>query len=1026
LESFAMHYVVLRDELQALKKRGAFLRDVFLRYPALRRCAETDTTSLFQVAVEHVERLSDYDAMAGSQISLVIPEHGSECLWVYDGEALDEQSVHTIAKQFTALLQAVAADPNRRVADVALLTEKELHKLIVEWNQTSIEYPKDRCVHELIEAHARRAPDDIAVVFDKQRLTYYELNRKANQLAHHLRKLGVKPETLVAICVERSIEMVIGLLGILKAGGAYVPLDPSYPKERIALMLEDSQAPVLLTRQSLIEKLPAHAGRILCLDRDWKPFTEEPADDLQSGVGTDRLAYVIYTSGSTGKPKGVAITHDSLLNLVFWHERAYKITSKDRATQIASMGFDACVWELWPYLTAGASIYLPDEVTRLTPIKLRDWLIANEITLCFLPTPLAESIQDLDWPEGGALRYLLTGGDQLRQYPKSTLGFQVVNHYGPTESTVVASCAIADPKYSSERLPSIGRPIANTQIYLLDKHLNPVPLGVPGELYIGGAGLARGYLNRPDLTQEKFVSNPFSREPQARLYRTGDLARYYSDGNLEFLGRSDHQVKIRGFRIELGDIEAALTEHAAVEKCVVIAREDAPGEKRLAAYVVPNREQSPSNDELRSFLKEKLPEHMLPSAYVTLDEIPLTPNGKIDRRALPAPDLSRQQVRNAFVKHRDTIELQLRHIWEQLLRIQPIGVKDDFFELGGHSLLAVRMFNRIEEVFGRVLPLATLLQAPTIEKLAEHLRDEDRSAHWSSLVAIQPEGARPPLFCIHAGGGNVLFYRDLARHLGPDQPFYALQPQGLDRKRPRHTRVEEMAAHYINEIRTLQVEGPYYLGGACFGGLVALEMAQQLHAQGQEVALLAMFDTNGPGYPKPLPSTRLLRLTRFYSFVRRAEHHWGSLLKMGANDKWEYFLKKTDKARRLLRRNIKNGKKGIARKFYETTGRIIPPGLDKPLYYLLEAQKAYVPKEYPGRITLFRAGKQPLGIYHDPAMGWSGLALGGLQIIEAPGYHAGMLSEPRVQALSEMVKTCLAEAQAGENRAEAFAYSAAS
>ncbi|MBD1900675.1 non-ribosomal peptide synthetase [Trichocoleus sp. DQ-A3] len=534
---------------------------------------------------------------------------------VYSTDLFDAATINRMLEHFQILLEGIVANPEQRVTELPILSEAELHQLLVQWNNTKVDYPNDLCVHQLFEAQVEQNKDAIALVFEDKKLTYQELNIRSNKLARYLQKLGIGAEILVGLCVERSLEMIIGMLAILKAGGAYLPLDPSYPPERLSFMLKDAQVPVLLTREQYIKRLNNQNSKIICLDKDWENISQESEDNPSSSVTSENLAYVIYTSGTTGKPKGVQIKHSGLLNLVFWHQQAFAVSPLDRVTQVAGCAFDACTWEILPYLSAGARIYLTDDEIRISPEKLRDFLVSKSITISFLPTPLAEKVLLLDWSKDIALRILLTGGDKLHQYPLAEYPFQIVNNYGPTENTVVTTSgivavkkpeyppnppskegqeAIADVAASSGNAiaPTIGRPIANTQVYVLDRYLQPVPIGVAGELYIGGDGLARGYLNRLDLTAEKFISNPFSNQPEARLYKTGDLVRYQLDGNIEFLGRFDEQVKIRGFRIELGEIEAVLSQNPAVLQNVVITREDLPGEKRLVAYVALNSEYS--------------------------------------------------------------------------------------------------------------------------------------------------------------------------------------------------------------------------------------------------------------------------------------------------------------------------------------------------------------------------------------------------------------------------------------------------
>ena len=635
-----------------------------------------------------------------------------------------------------------------------ILTDNERRQVLVEWNDTQTEYPGSICIDELFAAQVERTPEAEAVVLEGEQVTYGELNRRANQLAHYLQALGVGPNVLVGLCVERSLDLVVGLLGILKAGGAYVPLDPIYPPERLAFMMEDAATPVLVTQQHLLTRLAPKGVHVVCLDSSAPELARQSADDAISRATADDLAYVIYTSGSTGRPKGVQITHRSLCNLVFWHQRAFAVTSSDRATQLASPAFDAAGWELWPYLTIGASVYLLDEETRVSPTLLRDWLLRHGITITFLPTTLAESVMALEWPTISTLRYMLTGADTLHRYPPAQLPFALINNYGPTEAAVVATCGLVPPAESPHiaRLPTIGRPISNTQIYLLDEQLQPVPIGMAGELHIGGAGVAQGYLNRPELTAQRFIPNPFSTEPGARLYKTGDLARYLADGNIEFLGRLDTQVKLRGFRIELGEIEAVLARHPAVRQSAILIHEATPGrsvtgergDKRLVAYVVPNPGQVPTSGELRRYLQECLPEYMVPSAFVILETLPLTPNGKVDRRALPAPELA-----ETYAAPSNPVQEILAGIWAEVLGLDRVGIHDNFFEMGGHSLVATQLISRLRGALQVELPLRTVFEAPTVADLAKIIgmsTGKEQNQQTSPIRPIPRDGLLPLSF----------------------------------------------------------------------------------------------------------------------------------------------------------------------------------------------------------------------------------------------------------------------------------------
>ncbi len=667
-------------------------------------------------------------ATAGANFDLTLSmqekdsELGTELIgaFEYNANLFNADTIARMVESFHTLIEAVVANPQERIRTLPLLTASQEHQLLVEWNNTVTDYPQ-KSIHQLFEEQVEKTPDAVALVFEDQQLTYKQLNLQANKLAHYLQFLGVEPEILVGVYLERSLEMIVGYLGIFKAGGAYVPLDPNYPPERLNYMVADSQMSIILTHSSLLPHLSLTLEqaqtKIICWDKDFEiEIASQSCDNPINNFTPENLAYVIYTSGSTGRPKGVLIQHSGLLNLVFWHLNNFQVKSSDRTTQLAGTAFDAAVWELWPYLVVGASIYLIKSEFLLSPEILQEKLTSHHITISFIPTPLAEQLCLLPWSENTTLRTMLTGGDRLNSYPSNKLPFKFFNNYGPTENTVVTTSGQILPEASDSKFPPIGLPIANTQVYILDRYLQLLPIGVYGEIYIGGLSLARGYLNRPDLTSERFIANPFV--ANERLYKTGDLGRYLPDGNIDFLGRIDHQVKIRGFRIELGEIETVLSQHPQVQQVVVIVREDHPENKYLTAYIV-SKTETLTSSELRQFLKGNLPEYMIPAAFVILKALPLTPNGKVDRLVLPKPETTNLALETAFVAPGTALEAKLAEIWCTVLNRQQVGIYDNFFELGGHSLLITSVISRIREHFSIVLPLRSLFTAPTIAELSQ-------------------------------------------------------------------------------------------------------------------------------------------------------------------------------------------------------------------------------------------------------------------------------------------------------------------
>lgn len=643
----------------------------------------------------------------------------------YSTDLFEEGDIARMVGHLRVLLEGIVADPDQHLDELPILTDQERHRILVEWNETQGEYPREKCIHELFEEQVERTPDAVAVIYEDKQLTYGELNERANQLAHYLSKLGVGPEKLVGICVERSLEMVVGLLGILKAGGAYLPIDPIYPKERIQFMLEDSQIRVLLTQAHILEGQAGGEIRSVDLDTDLKAISSQSRDNLAGMANSEDLAYLIYTSGSTGQPKGVKISHQNVVNFLSSMQQMLELTRDDTFLSVTTLSFDIAGLEIYLPLITGVKVIVAKQEETIDGNQLLARLKQGEVS-AMQATPASWQMLLLVGWEGTPGLKILCGGEQMSRELAQKLfvrGSGLWNMYGPTETTIWST---AYHVVAGDGPVSIGKPIANTQVYILDSHLQPVPIGVPSELYIGGAGLAQGYLNRAELTTEKFVSDPFSTVSDARIYRTGDLARWLPDGNIECLGRIDNQVKIRGFRIELGEIETALGQHPDVQRCVVVAREDTPGDKRLVAYIVLSQTtETIRTVELRDFLKDKLPEYMIPS-FLVLDALPLTPNGKLDRKALPTLETINLERTESFVAPRTPIETELANMWEEKLGVKSVGVHDNFFELGGHSLLATSVIFFIHNRFGVRLPLRVIFDAPTIDGLAEQIE----TAQW--------------------------------------------------------------------------------------------------------------------------------------------------------------------------------------------------------------------------------------------------------------------------------------------------------
>jgi amino acid adenylation domain-containing protein len=771
-------------------------------------------------------------------LELVESAQGLQGLIEYNADLFDASTVARLARHFRRLLESLLSAPEGRVLDASLLDEAERRQVLQVWNDSATPFPDEACIHHLFERLAALTPGATAVEYGAEALTYAQLDTRANQLAHRLRAAGVGTEVTVAAALPRGLELVVALLGVLKAGGVWLPLDPAYPSERLAYMLEDSGAALLLTDTATHPGLPRTGRPVLCLDE--VRLADFPATPPETGTLATNLAYIIYTSGSSGRPKATLLQHRGLCNTALAAVRLHRFTPESRVLQVAASSFDASLCEIFGTLLAGGTLVMAPRESLLPDAPLRKLLQDKRINAATLTPAVLAQLE----PRGlEGLRTLISAGEALPPAlaKRWASGRLLLNAYGPTEASV---CATITPEGVVPERITIGGAWPNTRLYVLDAGLRPVPVGVPGELFIAGEGLARGYLGRADLTAEKFLPNPFPDAPGARMYRTGDAARWLPHGELEFLGRIDSQVKLRGFRIELGELESVLATAPGVRQAAVVLRQDTPSDSRLVGYVVPAPGATVELAAVKGWLKARLPEFMVPSAFVVLEALPLTPNGKVDTRALPAPDALAADS-TPYVAPRDALESALAALFEELLHVSPVGVRHDFFALGGHSLLAVRLAARIQERTGQALPLGTLFEAPTVAELAERLRTG--GTRWTPLVPLQRTGSRPALFCVHPIGGTVFAYAELAKHLPPGQPVHGLAARGLEPGDAPLDSIEEMAALYVRALREKQAEGPYHLAGWSFGAVVAVEMARQLQAQGARVGALLLLE------PSPAP-----------------------------------------------------------------------------------------------------------------------------------------------------------------------------
>ncbi len=922
----------------------------------------------------------------------------------YSTDLYDKERIERLVSHYKNLLEDIVTSPEKKLRDLELLTEVEMQQIMEYSNHTKKSIPTDTCIHHLFEEQVDRNPDKVAVVFGEEQLTYCELNERANQLGNYLRKLGVGPEVLVGICLERSMDMIVGVLGILKAGGAYVPLDPNQPQVRLLSMLTASDAVLLITQQRIAEIFSDFNSRVVLIDTEWKEISEESCTNLKKIAKANNLAYAIFTSGTTGRPKSVGVEHRNLVNAYFAWADAYSLASIHTHLQMANFSFDVFSGDYIRALCSGAKLIICPFEYLFFPDKLYNLMYEHKVECAeFVPAilkPLSNYIREaevsLDF-----MKIIICGSDtwyigeyeELRAMLNS--GTRLINSFGVTEATIDSSYyEDGDLKISEERVVPIGRPFTNTKLYLLDTNLRPIPIGVPGELYIGGDGVARGYLNESNLNADKFLPDPFIRNGNSRIYRTGDLARWLPDGNIEFIGRIDNQVKIRGNRIELGEIETILRQIEGVQEAIVIAREDIPGAKYLCAYLVPSSIFSlPEQGELRNYLRKLLPEYMVPTSFVFLDAVPLTLNGKINRKLLPAPEASRVPL----FSPRDLLEQQLLVIWKRVLQTEAISLNDDFFALGGNSLLAMQLISQVENDIRCKLPLSTLFQTSTFEDLAKVIRKSQISSkQWSPLVPFGKSNPKQSLYCIHPVGGHVLSYAKLAANLG-DLPVCAIQARGTDINQIPDTSVEAMASFYTKELLK-ESEPPYMLGGWSFGAIVAFEMARQLMQQGHKISLLASFDRALDLSEDEMPILESDYVSIFIEYLLKDRN----MKKMNINEEIVREYPEDSQLKFLLDKSIQ--------------WNILPP--DFSLTYLVrtlelykvnaQALVMYDPKPYEGDLDLFVTNttlESYLENGSNAFLGWDKYISGNIRVHKYEGDHFTLLQNPLLaQDIKRVIK----------------------
>jgi amino acid adenylation domain-containing protein len=1036
----------VQQQMQLAHAHEALPFEVIVKEVAPQR--SLDRSPLFQVllrlpaappSLPHGWSLEQMELGAGTSqfdLTLEVQEQDVELVsrFIYRTDLFEESTIQRLAEHWQTLLAGIVADPSSPLDRLPLLTSRERAQLVEEWTAIEGDYPLDRSLPQLFEAQVERTPDAVAVVWEGQQRTYRELNQQANQLAHYLCEQGVGPETLVALLSERGIPLLLSILAVFKAGGAYLPLDPHHPEGRLRRVIQQSECSLVISSAACAELLDQAVAAIPdgvrphCITFEELPLESQPVTNLPLSSTPYSLVYVIYTSGSTGQPKGAMVEQQGMINHLYAKIEALDLTAADTVAQTASQCFDISVWQFLAALLVGGRVQIyPDEVAH-DPLRLLQQVEQHRVSILETVPSLLRAMLDSGERKGeagpalSALRWLIPTGEALpvelcRRWLSRYPHVPLLNAYGPTEcSDDVTHYVIAQPpKEGMSRIP-IGTAIPNMRLYVLDRHLQVQPIGVSGEIYVGGVGVGRGYLGDAQRTNEAFVPDPFSRVEDARLYKTGDLGRYLPDGNLEFLGRVDFQVKLRGFRIELGEIEAVLNQQEGVREAVVVVREDVPGEQRLVAYMVLAGTQPPTIEELKRHVMQHVPAYMVPSAFVPMEVLPLTSNGKLDRRALPVPEWGNRETEESYVAPVLPIQQQLVAIWEELLGVRPIGIRDDFFELGGDSLQAVRLFDRIEDVCGKKLALATLFAGATIEQLAQAMleapKDIAEKETRTPLVMVQAGGSRKPFFFLHGEWrGGALYTLELARHAGPEQPFYLLEPYKFDGLAVPPT-FEEMATAHLETLRRVQPEGPYLLGGYCNGALMAYEMARQLHAQGQAVDLLLLIDPDAPAR---------------HRWVRRTINRFCNLIGINQKKQFEWFLclqhiyryTRFSHYRQLkisqLLGIVDQGEDGHKPAISAPQGlklKALVPKVETLRQDYLNmydwSASDYAPDLYAGKITFFWTSEEPWR-----PVGWRNVVKakeGEVELHMLPGDHITSRTE-HLPVLAECVRVCLNKAQ---------------